>query len=159
MIKKVSTACWNLSLLLTLLLAGCDGSSAPVAALPARNLPGAPVKGAAVKTASGLEYYVLDAGGGLAAKPGQTVTVNYTGWLLDGTKFDSSLDRHETFSFPLGAGQVVKGWDEGVVGMRVGEKRKLVVPAALGYGSTGAGGGIIPPNATLIFDVSLVSTK
>jgi FKBP-type peptidyl-prolyl cis-trans isomerase len=159
MIKKASTGCFCPLLLLTLLLAGCGGSSAPVAALPAGNLPGAPVKGAAVKTASGLEYYVLDAGDGLAAKSGQTVTVNYTGWLLDGTKFDSSLDRHETFSFPLGAGQVVKGWDEGVAGMRVGEKRKLIIPAALGYGSTGAGGGVIPPNATLVFDVSLVNAK
>ncbi len=160
MTKKINFCCWSFSFVLLQAFAGCGGSSAPVATpvTPSGNLPGAPIKGEAVKMADGLQYYILDPGDGLSAKSGQTVTVNYTGWLLDGTKFDSSLDRHETFSFPLGAGQVVRGWDEGVAGMRVGEKRKLVIPAALGYGASGAGG-VIPPNATLVFDVSLVGAK
>lgn len=97
-------------------------------------------------------------GSGDGAKSGQLVTVHYTGTLKDGTKFDSSLDRNEPFSFTLGAGQVIQGWDLGVLGMKVGEKRKLTIPASLGYGSAGAGG-IIPPNATLIFEVEMISFK
>ena len=109
-------------------------------------------------TSSGLTFEDVVAGTGAAAAAGQKVTVHYTGWLTDGTKFDSSKDRNDPFVFPLGAGRVIKGWDEGVQGMKVGGKRKLTIPPALGYGARGAGG-VIPPNATLVFDVELVSVK
>ena len=108
-----------------------------------------------VTTTSGLKYQVITPGTGAEAKPGQQVSVHYTGWLTNGTKFDSSVDRNEPFRFGLGAGQVIAGWDEGVSGMKIGEKRKLTIPAALGYGPRGAGG-VIPPNATLIFEVELL---
>ncbi|WP_159990568.1 FKBP-type peptidyl-prolyl cis-trans isomerase [Pelistega ratti] len=98
-------------------------------------------------------------GDGAEAKSGYYVTVHYTGWLLDGgAKFDSSKDRQQPFSFDLGAGHVIKGWDQGVVGMKVGGVRKLTIPATLGYGSRGAGG-VIPPNATLVFEVELLSVQ
>jgi FKBP-type peptidyl-prolyl cis-trans isomerase FkpA len=105
-----------------------------------------------------LKYEDLKEGKGAEAKKGDTVEVHYTGWLTNGKKFDSSLDRNETFSFKLGAGKVIKGWDEGVVGMKVGGKRKLTIPPALGYGATGAGDDI-PPNATLVFEVELIKVK
>lgn len=111
-----------------------------------------------VTTPSGLEYIDLVPGTGPVAQPGQTATVHYTGWLLDGKKFDSSRDRGQPFSFPLGGGQVIKGWDEGVVNMRVGGQRRLIVPPELGYGPKGAGG-VIPPCATLVFDVELLGVK
>ncbi|MDP2860390.1 MAG: FKBP-type peptidyl-prolyl cis-trans isomerase [bacterium] len=95
-------------------------------------------------------------GQGQEAKNGDTVFVHYTGWLLDGTKFDSSVDRGTPFSFILGAGQVIKGWDVGVLGMKPGEKRKLTIPANLGYGEMGTPGGPIPPNATLVFEVEFI---
>jgi len=109
-------------------------------------------------TASGLQYKDLVTGEGQEAKKGDTVQVHYTGWLTNGTKFDSSLDRKQAFEFRLGAGSVIKGWDEGVAGMKPGGKRKLVIPAALGYGARGAGG-VIPPNATLVFEVELLGIK
>lgn len=110
------------------------------------------------KNASGLEYQEIKLGEGAEAKAGMTVDVHYTGWLLDGTKFDSSVDRGKPFSFHLGAGEVIRGWDEGVAGMKVGGTRKLRIPAELGYGARGAGG-VIPGNATLIFDVELLGVK
>ncbi|HTC19278.1 MAG TPA: FKBP-type peptidyl-prolyl cis-trans isomerase [bacterium] len=111
-----------------------------------------------ITTASGLKYQILKVGHGAVATAGQMVTVHYTGWLTDGTKFDSSVDRGQPFQFTLGAGQVIKGWDEGVAGMKVGEKRKLTIPSDLGYGDRGAGG-TIPPNATLVFDVELLGVQ
>jgi len=105
-----------------------------------------------------LKFEVLVEGSGDSAQSGQTVEVHYTGWLEDGTKFDSSVDRHQPFSFVLGVGHVIKGWDEGVKGMLIGEKRKLTIPSEMGYGAQGAGG-VIPPNATLIFDVELLAIK
>ena len=106
----------------------------------------------------GLKYTDDQVGTGAVATPGKTAVVHYTGWLLDGTKFDSSRDRNQPFSFALGAGQVIKGWDEGVAGMKVGGKRTLIVPASLGYGARGAGG-VIPPNATLKFEVELLDVR
>jgi len=110
------------------------------------------------RTASGLEYQELKIGDGVEAKAGKSVQVHYTGWLLDGTQFDSSVDRGKPFSFHLGAGEVIQGWDEGVAGMKVGGKRKLRIPAELGYGARGAGG-VIPANATLVFDVELLGVR
>lgn len=108
-----------------------------------------------VTTSSGLKYIELKEGEGAQPQTGQTVVVHYTGTLEDGTKFDSSRDRNRPFSFKLGVGQVIKGWDEGVGTMKVGGQRRLIIPPELGYGSRGAGG-VIPPNATLIFDVELL---
>jgi len=112
-------------------------------------------------TESGLQYEDLVTGEGAEAKAGQHVTVHYTGWLRNddgslGAKFDSSKDRNDPFEFALGAGHVIRGWDEGVQGMKVGGSRRLTIPASLGYGARGAGG-VIPPNATLIFDVDLLA--
>ncbi len=107
-------------------------------------------------TASGLVYEELVVGNGAEASHGQQVTVHYTGWLTDGTKFDSSKDRDDPFAFGLGQGQVIKGWDEGVTGMKVGGKRKLTIPPQLGYGARGAGR-VIPPDATLVFEVELLA--
>ena len=110
----------------------------------------------AITTASGLVYEELVVGEGAEASAGHHVTVHYTGWLTDGKKFDSSKDRNDPFVFGLGQGQVIKGWDEGVAGMKVGGKRKLTIPPQLGYGARGAGG-VIPPNATLVFEVELLA--
>ncbi len=128
---------------------GNNKSSAPSTASPMK------VTGQPTTTASGLQYWDIVVGTGATAAPGIIVKVHYSGFLTTGEKFDSSRDRGVPFSFPLGAGQVIKGWDEGVAGMKVGGQRQLRIPPQLGYGATGAGGAI-PPNATLIFDVQLL---
>jgi len=112
----------------------------------------------AITTPSGLTIEELVVGSGAAAASGQKVSVHYTGWLTSGAKFDSSKDRGDPFIFPLGKGHIIKGWDEGVQGMMVGGKRKLTIPPALGYGARGAGG-VIPPNATLVFEVELLAVR
>ena len=160
--------------LAALALASChqktatSGSNATPAALtpPATSppTPGAPMSGTKtaageeITTASGLKYQDLVLGDGAVAETNHRVSVHYTGWLTDGTKFDSSLDRGRPFDFQLGAGQVIRGWDEGVTGMRVHGKRRLTIPPDLGYGPQGAGG-VIPPNATLVFEVELLDVK
>ena len=120
-------------------------------------LPGGAGAGAEVTTPTGLKYTDLVVGTGPSPRVGQTAVVHYTGTLTDGTKFDSSVDKGQPYSFPLGMGSVIKGWDEGVATMKVGGKRRLVVPPVLGYGATGKG--TIPPNATLLFDVELLDVK
>jgi FKBP-type peptidyl-prolyl cis-trans isomerase FkpA len=115
-----------------------------------------------ITTPSGLQYEDTTPGGGAEARTGQEVRVHYTGWLFNngqqGAKFDSSRDRNDPFAFSLGAGMVIKGWDEGVAGMKIGGKRTLIIPPQLGYGTRGAGG-VIPPNATLKFDVELLDAR
>jgi FKBP-type peptidyl-prolyl cis-trans isomerase len=143
---------------------GATTDGAAAADAPAGGAEATPVladptkKGETKKTASGLQYETLKEGTGAEAKSGQNVTVHYTGTLTDGTKFDSSRDNNRPFSFPLGKGKVIKGWDEGVAGMKVGERRKLTIPSNLGYGPEGFAPAI-PPNATLIFDVELLGVK
>ncbi len=137
------------SLLVLCLLVGCNNPA-----------PGAAPAGSAkeVTLQDGLKYTDDVVGTGTEATTGKTAVVHYTGWLSDGKKFDSSKDRNQPFSFPLGRGQVIKGWDEGVVGMKVGGKRTLIIPPSLGYGAQGAGG-VIPPNATLKFEVELIDVR
>ncbi len=169
---RAAGAAW---LLATIVLAGsasaCRGGETPGAGT-AQSTPNASTAAPnAVTSGEGMsnitELIKADAktGSGAEAMAGQEVTVHYTGWLYDATsadhkgrKFDSSRDRNEPFSFKLGAGQVIRGWDEGVAGMRVGGQRTLTIPPAQGYGARGAGG-VIPPNATLVFDVELLGTK
>jgi len=128
---------------------------APQAGAAPKKAPSAPKT---VTTASGLKYVDLELGTGAMPKTGQHVIVHYTGWLTNGKKFDSSLDRNESYSFVLGAGKVIKGWDEGVASMRVGGNRKLTIPPSLAYGAKGMPG-VIPPNATLIFEVQLLRIR
>lgn len=168
--RSLFAKCLLLLLPLALGFAGCnsgsnnaaDNSPAPtnkeMTPVEAARTLGTKTENPTVKTSSGLEYIEVKEGTGEAAKAGNTVTVHYTGWLVNGTKFDSSLDRGESFSFPLGAQRVIQGWDEGVAGMKVTGIRKLIIPADLGYGARGAGGAI-PPNATLIFEVQLLGIK
>ena len=134
---------------------GCGNNDKPNAAhAPSTSSP-MKVSGQPTTTPSGLQYWDIVVGTGGTAVAGTNVKVHYTGFLTTGEKFDSSRDRGEPFSFSLGAGQVIKGWDEGVAGIKVGGQRQLRIPPGLGYGASGAGG-VIPPNATLIFDVELL---
>ncbi|MBT1071984.1 FKBP-type peptidyl-prolyl cis-trans isomerase [Geobacter chapellei] len=127
-------------------------------AVPAFAAKDAPKAGKTVTTASGLKYVDVVVGKGASPVAGKQVTVHYTGTLENGKKFDSSVDRKEPFKFTIGVGQVIPGWDEGVMTMKVGGKRKLIIPSKLGYGPSGAGG-VIPPNATLLFDVELLDVQ
>jgi FKBP-type peptidyl-prolyl cis-trans isomerase len=126
-----------------------------VQAIPNTNAP-SKVTGDGVKTDSGLQYWDIRVGTGQVAKDGDHVKVHYTGWLTTGKKFDSSVDAHTPFDFTIGKGEVIKGWDEGVTGMKVGGKRQLRIPPEIAYGASGTPGGPIPPNATLIFDIQLL---
>lgn len=130
----------------------------PLMMFSANEAPKGPTKveGAGVTTPSGLKYWDVKVGSGAEAKFHSKVHVHYTGWLENGTKFDSSVDRGQPLVFPVGVGRVIKGWDEGITGMKVGGKRQLRIPPQLGYGKRGAGS-VIPPDATLIFDVELVA--
>ncbi|MEK7474838.1 MAG: FKBP-type peptidyl-prolyl cis-trans isomerase [Candidatus Coatesbacteria bacterium] len=119
---------------------------------------GAKPEASEMTTPSGLKYVDLKVGDGASPQPGQIAVVHYTGWLTNGTKFDSSRDRGAPFEFPIGQGRVIKGWDEGVATMKIGGRRKLTIPPELGYGARGAGG-LIPPNAVLVFDVELLGVK
>ncbi len=140
------------------LIAGLSGLIAAASVTPAT----AQTAGKKMTTASGLQITDTVVGTGASPKAGQTCVMHYTGWLYEngvkGKKFDSSVDRGQPFEFPIGRGRVIKGWDEGVASMKVGGKRTLIIPPALGYGASGAGG-VIPPNATLMFDVELLGVK
>jgi len=136
---------------IVVLAAGCSPGDTPKQEQPAAAQPGA-------TTSSQLQIQDTTVGTGNEAVAGKSVTVHYTGWLTNGTKFDSSKDHGQPFTFQLGAGQVIRGWDQGVVGMKVGGVRKLTVPPGLAYGANGAGG-VIPPNATLVFEVELVGVN
>lgn len=142
-------------------LAGCGQSTPPAEQPPseqqAPEAPSADQKGPTSEDVTELKIEDLTAGTGTEAVAGKTVTVHYTGWLTDGTKFDSSVDRGEPFAFQLGAGRVIPGWEQGVTGMKVGGKRRLIIPPDMGYGPQGTGP--IPPNATLIFDVELLGVQ
>jgi peptidylprolyl isomerase len=142
----------------SLVVAAALAAMCSTSALAAQEEAGAKAKKASAKpvtTASGLKYTDVTVGSGASPVKGKQVKVHYTGTLENGTKFDSSVDRKEPFTFVIGVGQVIPGWDEGVMGMKVGGKRKLIIPSKLGYGERGAGG-VIPPNATLLFDVELL---
>jgi FKBP-type peptidyl-prolyl cis-trans isomerase len=153
-------------LLAGLLLGGCSSATVTPTLIPVPttaptvNTGGAAGAGSGgeISTPSGLKYIENKVGTGATATAGKTVVVHYSGYLKDGSKFDSSLDRGQPFSFPLGGGRVIKGWDEGVAGMKVGGKRRLIIPANLGYGPNGYPP-VIPPNAELTFDVELLDVK
>jgi FKBP-type peptidyl-prolyl cis-trans isomerase len=147
-----------------LLLAGCgpqppveQSTEQPASEQPARQQSGRP-SGEPVEEATELRIEDITEGTGAEAQPGQVAVVHYTGWLADGTRFDSSLDAGRPFEFTIGAGEVISGWDQGVAGMKVGGTRRLIIPPALGYGEQGAGG-VIPPNATLVFEVELLEVR
>ena len=146
----------------TIIRTALAAMAAAVATPIAAQLASAQTAGKTMTTASGLEIIDSVVGSGASPKPGQICVMHYTGWLYEngkkGKKFDSSVDRNEPFEFPIGKGRVIAGWDEGVATMKVGGKRTLIIPPALGYGARGAGG-LIPPNATLMFDVELLAVK
>jgi FKBP-type peptidyl-prolyl cis-trans isomerase FkpA len=165
-----SVVCTSAIALTALALAACSKTEKPEAAPASTTAPTETPAAAAAAPATGtesmsLQKIELTPGNGAEIKSGQTALVHYTGWLFDaatpenkGKQFDSSVGG-EPFEFPLGAGAVIRGWDEGVVGLKPGGKRRLVIPPDMGYGARGAGGGLIPPNATLVFDVELVEIR
>ncbi len=146
---------WLLVLVVVAILGVACGSSSD---LDSETISGVNMADEIITTASGLQIKTIVVGTGDKAEPGKTVVVHYTGWLLDGTKFDSSVDRGTPFEFPLGAGRVIKGWDEGVATMNIGGKVELIIPPGLAYGPSGAGG-VIPSNATLKFEVEFLDQK
>ncbi len=151
-------------LLAATMLAGCGEKSEPpkemaqAEASAPSSFPGVATSAQPESTASGLKYIDLVVGSGAVAEAGKAVVVHYTGYLTNGMKVDSSVDRDQAYPFRLGQAEVIKGWDEGIAGMKVGGKRKLIIPPQLGYGERGAGG-VIPPNAELIFDIELLDVK
>lgn len=156
-----------LMMVAALSVTGCSKPAEPTAETPAASTPAeqpaeqpaaAPATGPVTKDVTKLVIKDTKVGSGAEAAAGKSVTVNYTGYLTDGTKFDSSLDSGQPFTFNLGAGEVIKGWDEGVAGMKVGGTRTLTIPPAMGYGDQGAGG-VIPPGATLVFEVELLAVN
>ena len=138
--------------------AGTSAAVPPAPQAAPQSAPAAPNTAGAVTTASGLQYIDEVVGTGAQPQPGQTLSMHYSGYLDNGTKFDSSVDRGQPLQFKLGAGQVIRGWDEGIASMKVGGKRRLIVPPALGYGANGYAG-VIPPNARLTFEVELVAVQ
>jgi FKBP-type peptidyl-prolyl cis-trans isomerase len=154
MIKYIAAV----AIVLVLTVVSVVAQSARKSAMPNTNAP-TKVTGEGVKTPSGLIYWDIRVGNGEVAKEGSHVRVHYTGWLTNGKKFDSSVDAGKPFDFTIGNGEVIRGWEEGVSGMRVGGKRQLRIPPDLGYGAEGTPGGPIPPNATLIFDVQLLGVQ
>lgn len=154
MIRKILIA---FAVLTGIFLVAQTATHKSAATRPNTNAP-TKVTGAGVKTPSGLQYWDIKVGTGAEAKAGSHVTVHYTGWLTSGKKFDSSVDAHQPFPFTIGAGDVIKGWDEGVTGMKVGGKRQLRIPPDLAYGKQGYPG-VIPADATLIFDIQLLAVK
>lgn len=148
--KSKKLQAWALAFLLAFGVTACNDDSS--------SQESQAEKGSSDVANSNLQIEDIQVGSGETAEAGKVVSVHYTGWLVDGTKFDSSVDRGEPFEFPLGQGMVIQGWDQGVQGMKVGGKRKLTIPPELGYGARGAGG-VIPPNATLIFEVELLDVK
>jgi FKBP-type peptidyl-prolyl cis-trans isomerase FkpA len=163
MVKRLVVIALLLMMISMVMVAQTKSSTAkkPAGTTAAKPLPGSPVKGEPTTTPDGLQYWDIRVGTGPEAVKGDKVYVHYTGWLTNGKMFDTSLQgtKPKPFDFVIGNGDVIKGWDEGVAGMKVGGKRKLKIPAPLAYGQAGTGGGLIPPNATLIFDVTLVSIK
>ena len=155
---KPFAVAYSLGLGLVVLISACaKKEDAPVSNKPAP-VPATAVPALPVAEVTELKMEDIKVGTGAVAETGKSVKVHYTGWLTNGTKFDSSKDRNEPFTFQLGANQVIKGWDQGVAGMKVGGVRKLTIPPNLGYGARGAGG-VIPPNATLVFEVELLGVQ
>ncbi|HEV7517903.1 MAG TPA: FKBP-type peptidyl-prolyl cis-trans isomerase [Thermoanaerobaculia bacterium] len=148
----------SFTLALATLLTALPLAGPVLAQAPSEKAMEKPAEGQEVVTPSGLKYTDLKVGTGEEATAGKTVTIHFTGWLTNGTKFESSHDKNQPLTFKLGAGQAIEGWDKGVAGMKVGGKRKLVIPPGLGYGGKSVGG-VIPPNSTLVFEVELLKVK
>jgi FKBP-type peptidyl-prolyl cis-trans isomerase FkpA len=156
---KTFLTTYSLVVCLIALTSACSKQEEAPATSTTSTEPAAAAPAQPVTEVTELKIEDTTVGTGTVAEAGKTVTVQYTGWLTNGTKFDSSKDHGQPFTFQLGAGQVINGWDQGVVGMKVGGVRKLTIPPSLGYGASGAGRGVIPPNATLVFEVELLGVN